>query len=224
METITLTVNRRDPVGRRFARSLRRSAQLPGIFYGPGTAAMAVSVDNKEFVGKLGRVEGSHLIRFTSSVSELEGKMVLLKDVQVHPSTGNLLHADFYAVDPNRRLRVRAAVHLTGKAVGIKAGGILQPLSRDILVECLPSSIPGAIDVDVTELGIHDTIHIEDIALPEGVEAVADTNYAVVTVLPPTVEAVETPAEEGAAEGAAEPGAEGAQPAGEGAETKKGKD
>lgn len=224
METITLTVSRREELGRRPLRSLRRQELVPGIFYGPGTPAIPVSVGDKEFVTKLGQVEGSQLIRFTSSASELEGKMVLLKDVQVHPSKGTLLHADFYAVDPNRRLRVRVAVHLTGRPVGVKAGGILQPLSRDIMVECLPAAIPGAVEIDVTELGIHDTIHIEDVTLPEGVEVIADSNYAVVTVLPPTVEAVEAPAEEAPAEGAAEQPAEAAAGASEASEGKKGKE
>lgn len=221
METIVLTVNRRDPIGRRSARVLRRNAQVPGIFYGPGTTAVPVVVGGKELTLKLGRVEGSQLIRFASTDADLEGKMVLLKEVQLHPPTGTVLHADFYAVDPNRRLRVRAALHFTGKPPGVTAGGILQPLRRDILVECLPSAIPGALEVDVSELGIHDTIHVAQLVLPEGVEAVADTNYALVTVLPPTVEAVEAPAE-AAAEGAAAPAEGAAAGAAAGSEETKG--
>lgn len=210
MDAITLTVGLRPPAGKKgHARSLRRAGEIPAVFYGRGVAALSLTVKESEFQTRLGRVEGTQLIRLSSTAGELNDKTVILKDVQVHPVTSEVLHADFYAIDADRSLRVHVPLHLTGKAAGVTVGGILQPIRRDITVECLPHAIPSAIEVDVSTLGIHDTIHVEELSLPEGVTVVADTNFAVVTVLPPTVEAA--PAAE-VAEAVAE-GEEAAAPA-----------
>jgi len=212
MATVTLKVEFRHVRGPHSVREVRRADLIPGVFYGPTTPTVTLAVDRKELTTKLGGIEGSQLVCFASAAGDLDGKTALLKEVQVHPATGDVLHVDFYAVDLSRRLKVRAPLHFLGKAAGVTAGGILQPLHRELLVECLPSAIPGAIEVDVSELGIHDTIHVEDLTLPDGVEVVADSNYALVTVLPPTVEAVEA-APEAAPEAEAPPAEEApAQP------------
>ncbi len=168
-------------------------------------------------------LEGSHLIQLDSDAAELKQKMVLLREVQRHPVTHRVLHTDFYEVDLTKKLEVTVPLHFVGKAVGTVDGGILQPIVREVTVLCLPTEIPQFIDIDVTPLGIHDSIHIEDVTLPAGIEVVYDDNFTVVTVAPPSVEEVPTaapvegvPAEAGA-EGEAAPAAEGAAPAAEGA-------
>ena len=167
------------------------------------------------------------LIRLTSPLGEVDGKMVILKEVQMHPFTSRVLHADFFVIDPNRPLRVHVALHFEGKAAGVTAGGILQPIRRDVTVECLPAAIPAAIAVNVEELGIHDTIHVEDLEFPEDVRSVAETNFVVITVLPPTVEAAPSTEEEAAeapaeGEAAAPPAAEQEASSGKGDKGKKG--
>src|SRR5258708_36070419 len=132
-----------------------------------------------------------------------------------------ILHADLYEVDLNRAIRVEVALRFTGKAKGVANGGILAPLERTVTVESLPLEIPDHIEIDVTEVDIHDVIHISSVKFPDNVKPIFDTDYPVVTVLPPTVaevavvaapEAVEGAAVEGAtpAEGAAAAPAEGA--------------
>ena len=209
MATVTLTVELRGARGHRAVRQLRRAERIPGIFYGPTTEPITLAIEKNEFAQKLGGTQGSQLVRFASGESDLDGQIALLKEVQCHPVTDDVLHVDFYAVDSSRRLKVRAPLHFLGKPEGVTAGGILQPLRREVTVECLPSDIPGSVEVDVSQLGIHDTVHVEDITLPEGVRIVAETNFAIVTVLPPTVEVVEAPAE--AAPEAEVPPGEGAQ-------------
>jgi large subunit ribosomal protein L25 len=226
METITLSVERREPgSGGAAARGLRRTGRIPGVVYGRQETTAVVQVSAKEFVRKLGRIEGTHLIRLESTIPELNGKIVILKEVQVHPVTSDVLHADFYAIDLTRRLRVQVPLHFQGKPVGVTAGGVLQPVRREITVACLPDAIPGAIEIDVSGLGIYESIHAEDIKLPEGVEAVFDSNFAVVTVLPPTVEAAAPEAAAAPAEGEAA-AVTAAQPAadGESATAEKGKE
>lgn len=209
MEEITLGVETRDERGKGAARRLRRTDKVPGIFYGPKSTAMPIAVDRKDFSAHVANLEGSHLIRFESTAADLQKRVALVREVQHHPVTGGILHVDFYEVDLTQRLQVTVPLHFVGKAKGVVAeGGILQPILREMQVECLPTDIPQFIEVDVTPLDIHDVIHLADVAMPANVTAVIETNEAVVTVQPPTVEEVKTAAAEGT-EGAAAPAGDG---------------
>lgn len=211
MEAVEITVQRRTETGKGPARRLRRAGAVPAIFYGPKRTAVQISVDAAEFGRKLAHLEGSHLIRLVAGNGdgELHDKMALLRDMQLHPVTGDVLHADFYEVDLTERLVVSVPLHFVGKAAGVVLGGILQPILREIEVECLPTEIPEFLEVDVSALGIHEAVHVGQITLPAGVTPVGDPTRTVVTVVPPTVEETR-PAE------AAEAAAEGAAPAAEG--------
>jgi large subunit ribosomal protein L25 len=208
MEEITLSVEARSDRGKGAARRLRRSGKVPAVFYGPKSSAMPIAVDRKDFASHVANLEGSHLIRFASSTADLQQRVALVREVQHHPVNGGILHVDFYEVDLTRRLRVTVPLHFVGRAKGIADGGILQPIVREMEVECLPSDIPQFIEVDVTTLAIHDAVHLADVTMPANVSAVFETNEAVVTVLPPTVEEVKTAAAaEGEVEAAAAPAA-----------------
>jgi large subunit ribosomal protein L25 len=216
MEEITLSVEARNERGKGPARRLRRAGKVPAVFYGPKSTAVPIAIDRKDFASQVANLEGSHLIRFTSPLAELQQRVALVREVQHHPVDGGILHVDFYEVDLTRRLRVTVPLHFVGKARGIADGGILQPIVREMEVECLPTDIPQYIEVDVTSLAIHDAVHLADVSMPPNVSAVFETNEAVVTVLPPTVEEVKAAAiVEGEAEAAAVPAA------GEAKETKE---
>jgi len=229
MDMVEITVERRAGRGKGAARTMRRSGSIPAVFYGPGRASVAIAVNAEEFDEKLAHLEGSHLIRLLNDGggdAELHDKAVLLREVQRHPVTDDILHVDFFEVDLTERLTVSVPLHFIGKAVGAVAGGILQPVVREIEVECLPTEIPEFLEVDVSALGIHEAIHLSGLRLPEGVTAVGDGSLTLVTVLPPTVEetkpeeaAEAAPAEGAPAEGAA-PGAAPAPEAAAGTEAK----
>jgi large subunit ribosomal protein L25 len=216
METVEITIHPRSDTGKGAARRMRRAGQVPGVVYGPKRATALVSVDTLQVERRLAHLEGSHLIRLVSSAptgAEPGERMVLVREMQRHPVTGDVLHADFYEVDLTERLAVSVPLHFVGKAAGVVAGGILQPILREIEVECLPTEIPEFLEVDVSALGIHDAIHLAELTLPEGVQAMGDATQTLVTVLPPTVEAQPTEAAEVAAEpvaGEAAPPAEAA--------------
>jgi large subunit ribosomal protein L25 len=214
METVEINVERRTGNGKGPARRLRADGQVPAILYGPKRTTTAIMVPREQFERRLAHLEGSHLIRLLhqGSDAELHERMVLVREMQLHPVSGRVLHADFYEVDLTERLIVSVPLHFTGKAVGVVNGGIMQPILREIEVECLPTEIPEFIEVDVTPLGIHDAVHVADLKLPEGVTPVGDATQTLVTVLPPSVEAKPSEAAEGAAEVAAAPAA-GAEPA-----------
>lgn len=203
METVKLSVELRQETGKERAGRLRRSGKVPGVFYGPGKPAAALAIDAREFHLKLDSLEGSHLIQLTSPLPELHDKLALLKEVQRHPVTSEPLHIDFYEVDVTRPIQVTVPLHFVGKAEGVTAGGTLQSLFREITVECLPREIPEFLEVDVSGLKIHESIHIEELILPAGVKAVYDSNVTLVTVAAPVAVEVETKPAEAVAEAAA---------------------
>ena len=199
MRSIELNVSRRDNAEQ--PKGLRRSGSLPGICYGAGSGTVSVKVDAHEFKrsGLSGR--GAHLIRFRSSEPALDQRLALIHEIQTHPVSGTPVHVDFLRIDENKPVTTRVALSFVGKAKGLIDGGILQPIVREIDVRALPAALPEQVEVDVTPLGVHDSLHVADLAMPAGVEAVFAENYTVVTVAAPTVETAATPGEAG--EGAA---------------------
>ncbi|NIO07535.1 MAG: 50S ribosomal protein L25 [Deltaproteobacteria bacterium] len=217
METLSVPIQLRDSSDKRAARRLRRGGELPGVFYGPKSEPIPLRVNKKQLLKSVPDLEGSHLIRIESEASSLKDKVVLIKDIQVHAVTGEIQHLDFYEVDLSQKLTVKVPLHFVGKPEGVVKGGILQPVVREIEVECLPSDIPPSLDVDVAPLDIGHTFHVSELPMPQGVVAVYDNDFTLVTVVAPTVE--ETKAEE-----AAEAAPEGAEAAPAAAEEKPGEE
>lgn len=210
METIEIQIEPREAGAKGKAKQLRRAGKLPGIFYGPKAGSVPLELDRRDFLSRVAGLEGSHLIRIKSSSPLLAERVALVKEMQFHPVTGEVVHADFYEVDLSARIRVKVPLHFVGKAEGVVRGGILQPVVREIEVECLPMDIPEYFDVEVSSLDIGDSLHVKDLSIPEGVTAVYESNLTLVTVVPPTVE--EAPAAAEVAPVAVE-GAEAAAPA-----------
>src|SRR5260370_2160444 len=148
-------------------------------------------------------------MRLKSSSPELNDRHVIVKEIQRAPVSGAFVHADFYEVDLTQPIRVEVPLRFVGKAPGVAEGGILQPLVREVEVECLPLEIPDAVEVDARGLNIHDVIHVSAVTFPGNLKPIFDTDYPVVTVLPPTV--AEAPVAAAAAEAAPVEGAEGAE-------------
>ena len=208
MQTAELNCEKRADRPKSLARALRRQGRVPAIIYGPVTKPTAVAIDRVELKAKLSGSAQARIIRLKSATAELDGKHIIFKDIQRAPVSGEILHADLYEVDLNKPLRVEVPLKFVGKAKGIGNGGILAPLERAVEVECLPLEIPEVVEVDVTEVDVHDVIHVSAIEFAGNVKPIFDTDYPIVTVLPPTV--AEAPVAAAAAEGAA---VEGAAPA-----------
>ncbi len=210
METVEITIERRDGNGKGAARRLRAAGKVPGILYGPKRTTTSITVNAEEFERKLTHLEGAHLIRLVhagGADGELHERMVLVREMQLHPVSGCALHADFYEVDLTERLTVSVTIHFVGRAVGVVNGGILQPILREVEVECLPTEIPDYLEVDVTALDVHDAVHASELTLPERVTLVGDPTRTIVTVLPPSIEAKPEAAPTEAAAGATPEGA-----------------
>ena len=217
METVELGCQTRDTHTKGDVRALRRAGQVPAVLYGPNRATVSMAVTAAELKARVAAAARQRLIKLKSENADLNDRHVIIKQVQRAPLTGAITHADFYEVDLKTALRVAVALKFVGKPKGVGEGGILQPLIRQVEVECLPLEIPETIDVDVTELGVHDVIHISAIKIAGNVKPIFDSDYAVVSVLPPTVAEAPTTqaaaAEGAAAEGAPAEGAAAAAPA-----------
>ena len=135
METLEIQVEARDKQRKRDAKRLLRSGKIPAILYGPKMAAVGLALDKKEFSRRVAGLQGSHLVRLKSGAATLAEKVALVKDMQFHPITGDVIHADFYEVDLTAKIQVHVPLHFVGKAVGTARGGILQPIVREIEVE-----------------------------------------------------------------------------------------
>jgi len=196
LETVEIQIEPRDSGSKGKVKELRRQGKLPGVFYGPKTQAVPLELDRKEFLSRVADLEGSRLIRMKSASPLLADRVALVKEMQFHPVTGEVVHADFYEVDLTAKIRVKVPLHFVGKAEGVVRGGILQPVVREIEVECLPMDIPEYFNVEVSALDIGHSLHVTDLPMREGVVAVYETNFTLVTVVPPTVE--EAPAAEAA--------------------------
>jgi len=210
METVELVAEIRETRPKSRRSGLRREGHIPAVLYGPKTKAIAIAISSAELRSRVSASARQRLMRLKSSSPELNDRHVIVKEIQRAPVSGNFVHADFYEVDLTKALRVSVPLRFIGKAHGVGEGGILGPLVREVEVECLPLEIPDVVEVDVSALEIHDVIHISAMTFPGNIKPIFDTDYPVVTVLPPTVAEAAAPvaAEAAPAEGAA--GAEGA--------------
>lgn len=189
MEIIELKANVRSTVGNGPARVLRRDGKIPAILYGPKTKPILLHVraHDLELALKKGKI-GQSLFNLTVENGDSFSKTVMIRELQTQPLTRALLHADFYEIAMDRKTTVSVPVVVVGKAKGVELGGLLQVIRREITVSCLPSNIPDVIKIDISKLGIGDSLHARDIPLGEGIEIESDVNFTVVTVLSPKIE------------------------------------
>lgn len=180
MERVTLNVERREKTGKGGARSLRRSGVIPAILYRGGNS-VPVQLSGKELSQFISRTAGEQVIvnlQFPDGT-----KQAILKDYQVDPVMGNLLHVDFQEISATEAIRVMVHVVIKGEAIGVKRDkGVLQHGLREIEIECLPDKIPGHIDVDVTNLGLGQSVHVRDLKLGEGIRVITDGDEVLATV------------------------------------------
>ena len=214
METISLNLEIRDSAGKGPARRTRSAGEVPGIYYGQGSDAVLIRVEARDFNRRIANLEGAHLIQTSSPATELDGKMVLVREIQSHPVSGKTLHFDLLQVPLDQEIEVKVALHFDGKSEGVALGGILQPLIRELSCRCLPTGIPESISADITKLQVGDSLHVDDLVMPEGVRAVPEDNPPVVTVMAPVVDRRLEEEDEAAAAAASEAAAPAA-PAGD---------
>ena len=197
MELIELNAKLRETRGKGAARKLRRSGAIPAIAYGTKTDPAMLSIETTDFI-KIIREHGSTGLFFNLKVEGDSGKdkIVMLKDMQMDTFGLNYLHIDLHEIDMDTIVTVSVPVETIGDSEGVKEGGLLQIIRRELDVVCKPADTPSSIQIDITDLVVGDSVHIEDIDLGENVEIPHEVNFTVITIVAPTLEEEEVEEEE----------------------------
>ena len=217
MRTIDLPVQARQRQTKNANRRMRRAGQLPGILYGGKGEARPLSVDMTHFGRIIDTIHGMTIFNL-----QFDGKktteQAIIRELQRDPVYDtNLIHIDFYRIETDKPIVVELPIHgVGGVPEGVKVGGVLETLTRRVTAKCLPLEVPDAIEIDVSELLIGQSLHVSDLKAPEGVEFMSEPGTAIFIVAAPRTEEEEVkPEDEEAVEG---------EEAAEGEEAKEGEE
>lgn len=179
----SFTATPREQSGKGAARALRREGKVPGIIYGEGKGNVSVALAENELTREyfLGGFF-SKLVEIDTGSDKL---FALPKDIQRHPVTDKILHVDFLQVTEQSTITALVPVHFHGqdKCIGLKRGGNLNIVRHDLELVCGVNNIPKSIDIDISKMNIGDSLHISQVALPEGVKpAIIDRDFTIATI------------------------------------------
>lgn len=183
MATVQVKAAMRQAGHKGLARQLRREDRIPAIVYGEGEESVPIALNAPAFVQMLRRISsGNQILEL-----EIEGRsgapyQVLIKDVQRNPIDQKILHVDLQHISMTHKVRVHVPIRVRGTSIGVKEGGILEHLLRELDVECLPGDIPEGFTIDVSELKRSDAIHVRDVVVPPGVHVHDAPERVIVTV------------------------------------------
>ena len=184
--TNRLEVAARTPEGSRAARRLRRTGRVPGIIYGGGEQPLSFDVDAREL---------RHALAASGAVIDVSvdggsASPVVLKEAQRHPVRGDTVHVDLLRVRLDRPIQAVVPLELLGgeDAPGVRLGGILEQITREVTIEALPANIPESVTHDVSAMEINDTVTLEAVSPPEGVTLVDDAETTIATMTPPRLQ------------------------------------
>jgi large subunit ribosomal protein L25 len=207
--SLVIKSGKRDIFGKNASRRIRREGMIPAILYGEGAASVPLVLNKKDLITILRSESGENTIFRIAFDSE--ERDVMIKDMQIDPTTDELLHADLIQIAMDKLIRVNVPLNLVGEAFGVKTeGGFVDFMTRELEVECLPADIPESISVDISSLHLHQSLKVSDIAPPADVKLITEPNTVVVLIQVPHEEKVEVKPEEAAA--AVEAAPEAAEP------------
>ena len=197
----------RSEAGKGVARKLRAAGRVPGVLYGHGNDATALSVDSKELFHLL-HTAGSNVV--LDLVVDGKKHLAMPREVQRDHVRGRYLHVDFLEIRRDEKVTVEVPIHLRGEAAGVKAGGVLEHHLWDLRVEAFPQDLPEAIEADISALVIGDSLRVTDISVAKEITILTDAEETIASVVPPQAPEVEEAAAEAEGvegEAAAEEGA-----------------
>lgn len=191
MKIFELKSTVRERFGKGAARALRRRGMIPAILYGPKTQPVPLSVSPFD-LEKAFKESGTKRVVFNIVIENgnKENRTAIVKDIQTDIFNREFLHVDFYEISLQEKIQVDVPVVAVGEPKGFEKDGTLEIVHKELKVSSLPLDLPDFIEVDVTGLDIGDCIRVEEIRVREGVEILYDTNFTVVTIVPPSAEKV----------------------------------
>ena len=226
IQNLTLEVAPRT-AGKHHSRHSRAEKRIPAVVYGPKTKPVTFTMAENDAVKYARRAFENTIFTLKSTDTALNGLVVLRKQIDIHPLSRRPIHLDFFAPDMTKTVRVNVELRFVGKALGVGEGGVFSAARRDVEVECLPTEIPEFFEVDVSNIGLNQSMHVSDMNFPpniklitspgETIATVAVVEEVVASVIPEAAAATA----EGAAPAAAAAGAGAAPAAGAAAGEKK---
>ena len=195
MPEIQVKAEERTVLGKNSSRRLRRAGKIPVVFYGRGIDSVSLTLDPRDLMHVLKSEHGQNTI-----FQVLYGKSsqdVLIRDIQLDPVKGTLMHADLQRVAMDQTMTFAVPVELTGESPGIELGGQLELVSREVEVECLPGDVPESMVVDISQLEIGDNLRVADLQVGSSkVTVITDSDVVLLAVVPPVAEEEEEEVEE----------------------------
>jgi large subunit ribosomal protein L25 len=185
MERHSIEAELRTKTGKGAARQIRRSGLIPGVVYGRGNDPRAIKVDPQN-IEKLLLSNAIFDLTFVGEDGKEDEAVVIIKDYQKDIIKRNLLHVDFQFISMDEKITVSVPMHLEGEAAGVRDGGVLQQLLREIEIDALPAEIPEEITIDISDLEVGESLSVADLELPEGIDLITGSDEVIVTVVTPT--------------------------------------
>lgn len=184
MEEIILNAEKRKNLTKGQLKENRRKGKIPAIVYGENKESHPLFIEQKQFQKILHTSRGENVI-IHLKIDETIPKTVMIKEIQRNPLNDALLHIDFQQISLKKEIEVAIPIQVTGEAVGVKDGGMLEQILWELKVRCLPTKIPNSITVDVTNLELGKSITPKDLILPKGVEVLTAPEQVIVSVVSP---------------------------------------
>lgn len=205
MESVKIEANIRNEVGKEAVKKVRKGGFVPGVVYGSDiNKALSISQSSLKVLRGINFSESTVIEMDFVSDDKMEPISVLIKKVQFNPLTEEVSHIDFLKVSLKEKIKVHVPIILKGEAKGLKEGGVLEQLLREISVEGLPLDVPEKIEMDISDLDIGHSLHVSDLSITENIKVITDPGAAIVTIVAKKEE-VEEKAVEEEGEAAAEP-------------------
>jgi large subunit ribosomal protein L25 len=194
MKQYTLKIASRDGIGRQASRRIRQAGRIPAVVYGKLRPPQAVSIDGVEFTQLMKKVGGSAAI-IEINDGQSNARLSFLQEVQRNAMTDKVVHVDLQEVSANEEMELNVAVHAVGDCVGVRVeNGLLEMVSHEVRIRCLPKDLPEYIEVDVSNLHVGESIHIRDLPAVAGVKYLGDPAQSIISCLEPSAEPEATPA------------------------------
>jgi large subunit ribosomal protein L25 len=197
LDVFDLKATRREKTGKGQARELRRQGLVPAVLYGPKIDAVPLTISVKD-LQNIYKASGSEHMVLSLIINNggTQRKTAMIKELQTAPATSDYLHVDFYEVALDQAIQVNVPVEVVGTSKGVERGGYLQVVRHNLEVSCLPTDVPSSITVDISDLDIGDSIHVDKITVGDEVTLLYETNFTVITVVAPMAEEEEAEEEE----------------------------
>lgn len=186
MELLDLKAEIRETKGKSAARHLRNNDAVPAVLYGAKTESMSLSVPTPDLATMVRKNGSSGLFISLAIAGDTKpARTVLLKQLQTDTYGLKYLHVDFQEVDLDEKITITVPVEAIGESVGVKGGGLLQVIRRELDIICRPGDMPEVIELDTTDLDVGDSVHVSEIDLGEDIEIPHEVDFTVLTIVPP---------------------------------------